>query len=72
MGWLQVDVSVREAWGQAVAAYEEGKRAADLAATAHEVAFKDAEAAKERCRAAEAARHELDGRRRGQVREGLH
>ena len=53
-GWLRSDASVRVAWVQAVVASEEGKRAADLAASAPEVALKDAEAAKERCRLAEA------------------
>ena len=53
-GWLRSGASVRAAWGQAVAASEEGKRAADLAVAAHDVALKDAEAAKERCRVAEA------------------
>ena len=37
-----------------MAASEEGKPATDLAAAAREVALKDAEAAKERCRMAEA------------------
>nr|XP_020170213.1 chromosome partition protein Smc-like [Aegilops tauschii subsp. strangulata] len=52
-GWLHSDASVRAALGQAVAASEEDKRTADQAAAAREVALKDAEAAKERCRAAE-------------------
>ena len=47
-GWLHCDESVRAALGQAMAASKEDKRAADQAATAREVALKDAEAAKER------------------------
>nr|XP_020170310.1 neuromodulin-like [Aegilops tauschii subsp. strangulata] len=42
------------AWSQAVAASEEGKQAAGLAAVAPDLAVKDAEAAEERCRVAEA------------------
>ena len=53
-GWLRYDAYVRVAWGQAMAASEKGKQAADLGAAAREVALKDVEAAKERCRAAEA------------------
>ena len=54
VGWLRSDASMRAGCGQAMAASEEGKRAADLATAAHEVALKDVEAAKEHCRVAEA------------------
>nr|XP_020187255.1 translation initiation factor IF-2-like [Aegilops tauschii subsp. strangulata] len=65
-GWLRSDASVRAACGQAIIASEEDKRAADLAASAPEVALKDAEAAKERCRLADA---ELEGMRKERVAE---
>nr|XP_020197897.1 uncharacterized protein LOC109783714 [Aegilops tauschii subsp. strangulata] len=53
-GWLRSDASVRAAWRHVVVASKEGKQAADLAAAVRWEALKDAEAAKERCRAAEA------------------
>nr|XP_020190845.1 atherin-like [Aegilops tauschii subsp. strangulata] len=53
-GWLRSDASVRAALSQAIAASEEGERAAGLAVVARDVAPKDAEAAQERCRLAEA------------------
>mgnify|MGYP006973733257 CR=1 FL=1 len=54
VGWLRSDASMRAAWGQAVAASEAGKQAADLAAAAYEVVLKNTEVAKERCRVEEA------------------
>nr|XP_020168557.2 MAP7 domain-containing protein 1-like [Aegilops tauschii subsp. strangulata] len=68
-GWLRSDASVRAAWGQAMAASEEGKRATDLAAAAREVALKDDEAAKERCRVAEAELETLCNECTAEVRQ---
>nr|XP_020193247.2 translation initiation factor IF-2-like [Aegilops tauschii subsp. strangulata] len=68
-GWLRSDASVRAAWSQAVAASEEGKQAADLAAAAREAALKDAEAAKERRRVAEAELETLLNERATEARQ---
>nr|XP_020167158.1 translation initiation factor IF-2-like [Aegilops tauschii subsp. strangulata] len=67
-GWLRSDASVRAAWSQAVTASEEGKQAADLAMDAREVALKDAEAAKERYRGAEAELETLRNKRAAEAR----
>ena len=74
-GWLRADSSVRAAWGQAEAAVEEGQKVVGLAAVACDAALKDAKAAEERCRAAEAEPKTLHDRqateaRRLEVREG--
>ena len=52
-GWLRSDTSVRATWSHALAASEEGKQVASLAAAARDAAVKDAKAAEERCHAAE-------------------
>ena len=54
LGWLRSDASVKAALRQGIAASEEGERAVGLAAAARDVALKDAVAAQERCRLAEA------------------
>nr|XP_020164754.1 ralBP1-associated Eps domain-containing protein 1-like [Aegilops tauschii subsp. strangulata] len=63
-GWLHSDASVGAALGQAMAASEKDKRAVDQAAATREVALKDAEATKERCRAVEV---ELENLRKEQA-----
>ena len=63
-------MSVRTAWSQAIAASEEGERAAGLAAAAHDVALKDVEVAKERCRVAEAELETLCNERTTEAPEG--
>nr|XP_020192045.1 translation initiation factor IF-2-like [Aegilops tauschii subsp. strangulata] len=68
-GWIHSDASVRAALGQAVAASEEDKRAADQAAAAHKVALKDAEAAKERCRSMEAELETMHNERPTEARD---
>ena len=52
-----------------MAASEEGKRAIDLAAAAREVALKNANAAKEPCRVAEAKLETLQNERTAEARQ---
>ena len=65
-GWLRAGASVRAAWPQAVAASEERKQAAGLAAAARDVAVKDAE---ERRRVAEAEMKTLYDRQAAEARQ---
>nr|XP_020172992.1 translation initiation factor IF-2-like [Aegilops tauschii subsp. strangulata] len=67
-GWLRADTSGRAAWRQAVAASEESGQAASLATAARDMAMKDAEAAEERCRVAEAELKTLRDRQAAEAR----
>ena len=68
-GWLCSDASVRPAWSQALAASKEGKQVACLATAARDVSLKDAEAAKERYRVAEAELETLCNKRAAEARQ---
>ena len=54
LGWRRSDASITADSSQAIAASEEGERAAGLDAAAHDVALKDVKVAEECCLAAEA------------------
>ena len=68
-GWLRFDASVRVAWSHALAASEEGKQVVGLAAATRDMALKDDEAAKERCRMAEAELETLRNERAAEARQ---
>nr|XP_020200442.1 microtubule cross-linking factor 1-like [Aegilops tauschii subsp. strangulata] len=65
-GWLHSDVSVRAMLSQAAADSEKDREAVAQAVAAREVALKDAEAAKDRCRSLEA---ELETAQRERAKE---
>ena len=52
-GWLHSDLAVRAALGQAAAAFEKEKQGAANVAADHEMALKDAKAARDRCQVLE-------------------